>query len=548
MPCLLLPFWRLIGCGTRWSTSGTQARVGLQESVGTTSAGVPGPLRVVGSWYNEAGFVGGDDKLGAVTQPQLGQNPAHMRLRGQRAEHQPFADFGVGQATCHQREHLGFAGREPIGDPLVRASPPGSGCELGDQPAGYLRCDQRPAVGDDPDGRQQLLGCAVFQQKPGRAGPQRRVDVFVEIEGGQHNDPHVGRHRVRDNPPGGRQTVQDRHPDVHQQHIRPLLPRQHDRLLTIRGLADELQIRVKRDLHTQPVPNDGLIIGNTDPDPHRTSRRRWSALASRPPSRPARIGKLARTCQPGPSGRGPAHNVPPAAATRSRMPSSPCPSGAGAPTPASSTVTTSWSLTATATCAASDPECRNALVNASCTIRYTTSTTCGGTAPRRSSNLASTTNPALRAASANPTTSAAVTCSGRSRNTPTSHRTSRNTLRPARSILSNARPTSASAPACNAIRPAPACTVIAPIPCPTTSCRSRAIRSRSATTADSVIASSRARRATTNTPASTANTSTTAYVAASPAAPTNTTQTATTAPAKSRATGPHSTGPKRAAT
>ena len=62
---------------------------------------------------------------------------------------------------------------------------------------------------------------------------------------------------------------------------------------------------------------------------------------------------------------------------------------------------------------------------------------------------------------------------------PTIHRTSR-TTRAVPSIACSVRVASSAAPAATAIRPAPAWTVIAPIPWPTMSCRSRAIRSRSA--------------------------------------------------------------------
>ena len=77
------------------------------------------------------------------------------------------------------------------------------------------------------------------------------------------------------------------------------------RLLAVGCLPDELQVRREGNLHPQTAADDGLIVGDADPDGHRRSFR---------------SGSVARTCQPGASGRGPAYTSPATAVARSRIP------------------------------------------------------------------------------------------------------------------------------------------------------------------------------------------------------------------------------------
>ncbi len=84
-------------------------------------------------------------------------------------------------------------------------------------------------------------------------------------------------------------------------------PASCDRFGAGAGLADDLQAGGLGDDHAQGRADEGLVVGEDDPDGHRT---------------PAGTGSRAATRKP-PSGRGAAENSPCSRPTRSRMPSSP---------------------------------------------------------------------------------------------------------------------------------------------------------------------------------------------------------------------------------
>ena len=76
------------------------------------------------------------------------------------------------------------AGRRPLGV--------GPGGELGDQLAGDARREEGVAGGDDPHAGEQVLGRRVLEQEAAGPGPQRAVDVLVEVEGREDQDAGVG--------------------------------------------------------------------------------------------------------------------------------------------------------------------------------------------------------------------------------------------------------------------------------------------------------------------------------------------------------------------
>jgi hypothetical protein len=58
----------------------------------------------------------------------------------------------------------------------------------------------------------------VLEQEAAHACFEGMVDVLVQVEGGQHQDPRPG---IRlDEPGGGLDAVHLRHADVHQDHVR----------------------------------------------------------------------------------------------------------------------------------------------------------------------------------------------------------------------------------------------------------------------------------------------------------------------------------------
>ena len=58
-----------------------------------------------------------------------------------------------------------------------------------DQPAGDRGGEQRVAVADHPDGGDQVLGRDVLEQEAAGPRGQRRVDILVQVERGQDDDP-----------------------------------------------------------------------------------------------------------------------------------------------------------------------------------------------------------------------------------------------------------------------------------------------------------------------------------------------------------------------
>ena len=181
-----------------------------------------------------------------------------------------------------------------------------------DDPAGDARGEEGVAAGDDPDGVEDVLGWGVLEQEPAGAGPDGGVHVVVDVEGRQHHHPHTGQVRVGSDPPGGFDAVEHRHADVHQHHIGPLPTGQLDRLLAVGGLTDQLEVGGVVDHASQPGADQRLIIDDTDPHGHVDAPNGRRAATWKPP-----IG-------PGPTSRSPWYM-----ATRSRMPTRPCPVAAG---------------------------------------------------------------------------------------------------------------------------------------------------------------------------------------------------------------------------
>ena len=87
------------------------------------------------------------------------------------------------------------------------------------------------------------------------------------------------------------------------------------------GLADHRQRRLRLEDHAQPLADHRLVVDQDDAD-HDASPAVTAGAVAVGVDGDAGIGSLALTRQP-PPGRGPAVNVPPAAVTRSRIPSSP---------------------------------------------------------------------------------------------------------------------------------------------------------------------------------------------------------------------------------
>ena len=157
------------------------------------------------------------------------------------------------------------------------------------------------------------------------AGLERAVDVFVVIEGRDHDD----RERVVDagagELPGGLDPVEVGHADVEQAYIGSQLAGERDGVEAVGGLSDDLDVGLSVEEHREADPDDLLVVGDeyTDGHVYADGSGAWDRSAT-----PARVGSVASTTQPR-SVPGPASRVPPSSEARSRMPMRPNPDGEG---------------------------------------------------------------------------------------------------------------------------------------------------------------------------------------------------------------------------
>ena len=120
----------------------------------------------------------------------------------------------------------------PLGGP--------GGAEVGQQGAGDGRRDDGVAGGHQPDRIDDVGRWGVLDQESAGAGAEGGHHVLVGLEGGEHDDM-----RWRVEPPkfrGCRDPVHLGHPDAHEDDVRTVLPDGCDRVGTVVGLADDVDV------------------------------------------------------------------------------------------------------------------------------------------------------------------------------------------------------------------------------------------------------------------------------------------------------------------
>ena len=178
-----------------------------------------------------------------------------------------------------------------------------------EQAAGDPRGHDGVAPGHRPDGRGQLGRRHVLEQEAAGAGPEGPEGVLVEIEGGQDEHPGVpGGLRFGDGP-SGRDPVEHGHAHVHEDDVGAVELGQAHGVGAVGRLAHDLHVLLGLEDHAEPLAQQGLVVGQDDPDRH----GEVEALQSR---------SVAVTSQP-PAARGAARREPPKAAARSAMPARP---------------------------------------------------------------------------------------------------------------------------------------------------------------------------------------------------------------------------------
>ena len=72
--------------------------------------------------------------------------------------------------------------------------------------------------------------------------------------------------RSTEQPAGGLQPVHDRHPHVHQHHVRVELAGGGHRLRAVGGVADHQQVRLGGEQRAEALPDHRLVVGDQHPD------------------------------------------------------------------------------------------------------------------------------------------------------------------------------------------------------------------------------------------------------------------------------------------
>ena len=113
---------------------------------------------------------------------------------------------------------------------------------------------------------QQFVTRGVLEQEPAGAGAQRLVDVVVEIERREHQHADGVGH-VRPGEASGRfDPVEDRHADVHQHDVGSEALDDLDRVETIGGLTDHLDVGLGVEDRLEAGAHDVLIVDHDHPD------------------------------------------------------------------------------------------------------------------------------------------------------------------------------------------------------------------------------------------------------------------------------------------
>ncbi len=106
------------------------------------------------------------------------------------------------------------------------------------------RGQERLSGGDDAHRFEQRLGRSVLEQEPARPGLERVVDVFVQVERRQDEDTRPGVARDADLTRSG-DAVQNRHPDIHQHDVGPVLAAPVHRLVAVRCGCDDGDVALR---------------------------------------------------------------------------------------------------------------------------------------------------------------------------------------------------------------------------------------------------------------------------------------------------------------
>ena len=311
---------------------------------------------------DETTLVGEHDCLGAVSEPEFGQDAGDVALDRGGPDVERVGDLGVAGSCAELGEDLTFA----VGERVEPSAGGGVGGErLGeasDETPGDGGVEQRASAGDGAHSGGEFFWWDVLEHEATGAGLEGPVHVLVGVEGGQDDDLE-GPVGLFEDGCGGCKAVHFRHADVHQHDVGSVLADGVDGLEAVARFGDDIDVGLVLEDHRKAATHEGLVVDDGDADGHvlSISKGMWALTRKRS------------------GGSGSAVKVPPSSAARSRMPAMPYPdagSPAAAPwrperamvltmsmtSPTSSTPTVRWTE-------GFGPACLMTLVRDSCTMR-----------------------------------------------------------------------------------------------------------------------------------------------------------------------------------
>src|SRR5262249_27333417 len=239
---------------------------------------------------------------------ELSEDARQVRLDRRLAQVETRTELRIGETRRQQRKDLALAFGQRFQRrrrTLVSAGQAGS--EALEQTPRDRRRQERLSRRDDTHALDELLRRHVLEEKAARARAQRFIDVLVEIERRQDKDARLD--PAREDSLRRLDAVHARHPDVHQHDVRQYALREVDRLGSVAGFTDDVDVRVSVEDHAEAVADERLVVAEQDADRHSGTDATGSRATTRKPPESIRS----------------AWTVPPKAAARSRIPIRPRP-------------------------------------------------------------------------------------------------------------------------------------------------------------------------------------------------------------------------------
>ena len=204
------------------------------------------------SVMQDAPLEGRRHRLRPVVHPELAQNAADEPLGRPPRDVQRLRDLDIRAPLGHELQHVDLAGGQAGSRAPIR--------EL----ARHLRRDPPQARVHRPDGRHELKGQRALEQVSLGPGPKRLVDVLVAVVDGQGDEPAP--REFRTDGLHGLDPVQHRKAQVDEGDVGTKLPEELHRLLSIPGFADDGHVALCGHYGRHPLPHQGMVVRDQDPD------------------------------------------------------------------------------------------------------------------------------------------------------------------------------------------------------------------------------------------------------------------------------------------